>query len=153
MVVATTMAGWAWRKPSQGTAGITSSEWGLPCLLHTPPPLDPPSSFCHPFPAPPPSVHLRWASMRPHMVLWLFHFHFVFHLRFFWVTSEILCALSPLIEVIKSLGDCLSHYFRIGVSIASVYMLSWWNSYPAAGFLSTLEMRQGGPDFSFRGPL
>lgn len=37
MVVATTMAGWAWRKPSQGTAGITSSEWGLPCLLHTPP--------------------------------------------------------------------------------------------------------------------
>lgn len=35
MVVATEMAGWAQRKPSQGTAGVTSSEWGLCCLTHT----------------------------------------------------------------------------------------------------------------------
>ena len=71
MVVATVMAGWAWRKPSQGTSGITSSEWGLRCLQHTPP--DPPSSF-YLFPATPSLllVHLGWACVRPHMALWLF---------------------------------------------------------------------------------
>lgn len=66
MVVTTARAGWAQRKPSQGTAGITSFEWGLCCLRHTPP--NPPSSF-FPLPhlSPPPlSSPLMSFNKTPH---------------------------------------------------------------------------------------
>lgn len=125
MVVATAMAGWAWRKPSHGTAGITSSEWGLRCLRHThtprpsfqllpsSPSRPPPSSFS----SPPMSF-----NETPHGFV-------AFSLPLCFSLAILLSDLGNSMSIVpidwahkgSGLGDYLSQYIKIGVFIASVY--------------------------------